>query len=98
MASIAQHMSNYLRYLLTKQLGVTTNPERLEKRFVSRYFHLILKEGDDDKKKEDIIEPHHIKQLYAVMMARMLQDDTSVKNMYRYSTWSWFNQSQCISP
>ena len=46
-------MSNYLRYLLTKQLDLTTNLP--EKQFVPWYFHPILNEGEkDDNKKIDI--------------------------------------------
>ena len=85
----AQRMSNYLRHLLTKQLDITTDPP--EKRFVPRFFHPLLNEGEDENKKIDI-EPHHIERLYGVMMARMLQGDTSVPDMY--STRSWFNKSQ----
>ena len=36
-------MSNYLRHLLTKQLDITTNPEKPKKRFVPCFFHPILK-------------------------------------------------------
>ena len=74
-------MSNYLRHLLTKQLDITTNPEKPEKRFVPRYFHPILKEGEDESKKIDI-KAHHVKRLYGVMMARMLQGVTSVCTGY----------------
>ena len=86
----AQRMSNYLRHLLTKQLDITTDPEKPEKRFVPRYFHPILNEGEDENKKIDI-EPHHIERLYGVMMARMLKGDASMKDMY--STRSWFNHN-----
>ena len=57
---------------------------------IPRFFHSILKEGEDESEKIDI-EPHHVKQLYGVMMARMLQGDTSVPDMY--STRSWFNHN-----
>ena len=57
---------------------------------IPRFFHPILKEGEDESEKIDI-EPHHVKQLYGVMMARMLQGDTSVPDMY--STRSWFNHN-----
>ena len=67
----AQHMSNYLCYLLTKQLDVTTNLEKPEKQFVPRYFHPILNEGENENKRKDI-EPHHVKRLYGVMMTQML--------------------------
>ena len=50
---------------------VTTNPETL---FIPRFFHPILKEGEAENKKVDI-EPHHVKRLYGVMMAQMLQCD-----------------------
>ena len=83
-------MSNYFRHLLTKQLDVTTNPLKPEKRFVPRYFHPILKEGEDESKKVDI-QPHHVERLYGVMMARMLQGDASIKDMY--TTRSWFKHN-----
>ena len=87
----AQQMSNYLRHLLTQQLDMMTNPEKPEKRFVPQFFHPILNNGVDECKKIDI-ELHHVKRLYGVMMARMLQDDTSVvKDIY--STMSWFNHN-----
>ena len=41
------------------------------------YFHSILKEGEDESKKIDI-KPHHVEQLYGVMMARMLQGNMFV--------------------
>ena len=69
---------------------MTTNPEKPEKRFVPRHFHPILKEGEDESKKIDI-EPHYVEQLYGIMMARMLQGDTSVPDMY--SIRSWFNHN-----
>ena len=56
----AQRMSNYLRHLLTKQLDITTNPEKPEKRFVPRFFHPILNEGEDESNKTIDIEPHHV--------------------------------------
>jgi len=84
----AHRMSNYLRHLLTKQLDVTTNPP--EKRFVPRFFHPLLNEGEDESKKVDI-EPHHVERLYGVMMARMLQGDASVPDMY--TTRSWFKHN-----
>ena len=53
-------MSNYLRHLLiTKQLDITTNPEKPEKQCKIRYFHPILKEGEDESKKIQI-KPYHI--------------------------------------
>jgi hypothetical protein len=64
-------MSNYLCYLLTKQLDVTTNLEKLEKQFVPWYFHPILNEGENENKRKDI-EPHRVKRLYGVMMTQML--------------------------
>tara|TARA_B110001450_G_scaffold59508_1_gene56203 strand:- start:72 stop:323 length:252 start_codon:yes stop_codon:yes gene_type:complete len=67
----AHHMSNYLRHLLTKQLDITTNPEKPKKRFVPCFFRPILRDGEDDSKQIDI-EPHHVERLYSVMMARML--------------------------
>ena len=76
--------------LLTKQLGVRTDLEKPKKRFVPRLFHPILKDGEDGSKKIDI-ERHHVKRLYGVMMARMLQGNISVKSIY--STWSWFNHN-----
>ena len=76
----AHRMCNYLHHLLTKQLDVTTNPLKPKKRFVPHFFHPILKEGEDESKKIDI-EPHHVERLYGVMMARMLQGDTSVPDM-----------------
>ena len=84
----AHRMSNYLRHLLTKQLDVTTNPP--EKRFIPRFFHPILNEGEDKSKKVDI-KPHHVERLYGVMMARMLQGNTSIKDMY--TTRSWFKHN-----
>ena len=86
----AHQMSNYLRHLLTKRLDITTNPLKPEKRFVPRFFHPILNEGEDNNKKVDI-EPHHVERLYGVMMARMLQGDASIKDMY--STRSWFKHN-----
>ena len=50
----------------------------------------ILKDGEDESKRIDI-EPHRVEQLYGVMMTRMLQGDTSVKDMY--STCSWFKHN-----
>ena len=76
----AHRMCNYLHHLLTKQLDVTTNPLKPKKRFVPHFFHPILKEGEDESKKIDI-KPHHVERLYGVMMARMLQGDTSVPDM-----------------
>lgn len=71
-------MSNSLRYLQTKQLDITTNLEKPERTlFVPHYFHPILKDGEDESRKIDI-EPHHVERLHGVMMARMLQGDTSV--------------------
>ena len=53
-------MSNYLRHLLImKQLDITTNPEKPEKQCMPRYFHPILKEGEDESKKIQI-KPYHI--------------------------------------
>ena len=72
-------MTNNLRHLLTKQLDITTNPP--EKRFIPRYFHPILKEGEDESKKIDT-GLHHVERLCWVMMALMQQDDTSVPDMY----------------
>ena len=69
-------MSNYLRYLLTKQLDLTTNLS--EKQFVPWYFHPILNEGEKNDNKKIDIQPHHVKRLYRVMMVWMLQGDTSV--------------------
>ena len=54
------------------------------------YFHPILKDGEYESKKI-YIEPHHVERLYSVMMARMLQGNTSVKDMY--STCSWFKHN-----
>ena len=68
----AHRMSDYLRHLLTKQLDdITTNPLKLEKRFVLRFFHSLLNEGEAENKKIDI-KPHHVERLYGVMMARIL--------------------------
>ena len=53
---------------------VTTNPENPETLFIPRFFHPILKEGGLENKKVDI-EPHHVKRLYGVLMAQMLQGD-----------------------
>ena len=39
-------------------LDITTNLEKPEKQFVPCFFHLILKEEEDESKKIDI-EPHH---------------------------------------
>ena len=88
----AHRMSNYLRHLLTKQLDITTtNPLKPEKRFVPCFFRPILNEGEAENKKVDI-KPHHVEQLYDVMMARMVQGDImSVPDMY--STRSWFNHN-----
>ena len=79
-----------MRHLLTKQLDITTNPLKPEKRFVPRFFHPILNEGADNNKKIDI-EPHHVERLYGVMMAGILQGDASIKDMY--STRSWFKHN-----
>ena len=54
----AKRMSNYLRYLLTKELD-TVDPDKPEKRFKSRVFHPILEEGEDKSEKKDI-EEHHV--------------------------------------
>ena len=86
----AQQLSNYLHHLLTKQLDVTTNPEKPEKRLVPQFFHPILNDWEDESKKINI-EPHHVERLYGVMMARMLQGDASIKDMY--SSWSWFKHN-----
>ena len=110
----AQHimsMSNYLCYLLTKQLDVTTNLEKPEKQFVPRNFNSILNEGENENKRKDI-EPHHVKRLYGVMMTQMLittlngmKSLISHQNMiYGGSIWSkqsnpikWVRQWQCPS-
>ena len=44
------------------------------------FFPPILEEGEDETKKENI-KPHHIAQLYGVMMARMLSKDLSIVNI-----------------
>ena len=80
----AQRMSNYLRHLLTKQLDTTTNPP--EKRFVPRFFHPLLNEGEDESKKVDI-EPHHVERLYGVMMARMLQGVLAAGSITTHQPW-----------
>ena len=82
-------MSNYLRHLLTKQLDITTNLEAGET-IRSAFFRPILNKGEDDNKKVDI-KPHHFERLYGVMIAQMLQDDASIKDMY--SSWSWFKHN-----
>ena len=75
-------ISNYVQFLLTKQLGVTTDSEKPEKRFVPCYFHPpILKEGEDNNKKKDI-ESHHGERLYGVMMTQMLQARQYVTSEY----------------
>ena len=53
-----KQMSNYLQYLLTKELD-TADPDKPEKRFKPRFFHSILEEGEDESKKKYINE-HHI--------------------------------------
>ena len=83
----AKRMSNYLRYLLTKDLG-ETDDDQPEKRFKPRFFHPILEEGEDESKRKDI-EPHHVARLYGIIMARMLSGDPSIVNMY--DSRSWFN-------
>ena len=50
-----------------------------------------MKEGEDKSKKIDI-EPNHIERLYGLMMAQMLQGDTSVPEDM-YSIRSWFNHN-----
>ena len=42
----AKRMSSYLRYLLTKELGLLDD-DQPEKRFKPRFFHPILEEGED---------------------------------------------------
>ena len=81
-------MSNYLRYLLTKQLDVTTDPEKPKKLFAPYYFHhpISSKEGEDNNKKKDI-KPHHANQFYNVMMAWMLQGNFLVPSMYNSKSW-----------
>jgi len=49
-----------------------------------------LNEGQANNKKIDI-QAHHVKRLYGVMMARILQGDTLVPNMY--NTCSWFKHN-----
>ena len=49
-------MSNYLHYLLTKELD--TDAEIQEKQYVPRFCHPILSEGEDGNKKKDIEENH----------------------------------------
>ena len=39
----------------------------------------ILKEGEAENKKKVNIKPHHVKHLFGVMMAQMLQGDASIK-------------------
>ena len=87
-------MSNYLRYLLTKQLDLTTNLS--EKQFVPWYFHPILNEGEKNDNKKIDIQPHHVKRLYRVMMVWMLQGDTSVPDMYSTWTWRWFKHNTAV--
>ena len=72
----------------TKQLDLTAN--LTGKRFVPWYFHPISNEGQANNKKIDI-QAHHVKRLYGVMMARILQGDTLVPNMY--NTCSWFKHN-----
>ena len=81
---------SYLRHLLTKHFDKATNPLKPKKHFFPHFFHPILKEGEDESKKTNI-KPHHVKQLYGEMMARMLQGDKLIENMY--STRSWFNHN-----
>ena len=72
-------MSNYLPYLLTKQLDVTTNLEKPEKQFVPWYFHSILNEGENENKRKDI-EPHHTSCQTIVWS----NDDTDVDNNFEW--------------
>ena len=54
----AKQMSNYLWYLLTKELDLTDD-DQPEKQFKPRFFHPILEEDEDESKKKDI-EEHHV--------------------------------------
>ena len=47
--------------------------------------------GKIDKHKKIDIQPHHVEQLYGVMISQMLHADTLVSHMY--STLSWFNHN-----
>ena len=63
--------------------------------FVLCYFHPILKEGEYDNNKNDI-KPHHVKQLYGVMMARTLQGSTLDSHMYNLKRWFKHNEPAAV--
>ena len=47
----AKRMSNYLQYLLTKDLDLS-DPDKPEKQYQPRFFHPILDPGNDKSKKQ----------------------------------------------
>ena len=80
----AQSMSNYLQYLLTKNVCPLLFP-----------YASNIKEGEYDNNKNDI-KPHHVKQLYGVMMTRRLQGSTLDSHMYNLKRWFKHNEPAAV--